>query len=331
MIEFEKSYIFTVEDGEKLLSKYFNQKEKPLSIADYYHNKNLRTRCCDSQYSLCRKTGDKASGKRIEQEAKLSAKAAEMLWHSSALVVKKQRHTLVDDKNTNIVVTLDFIEKPLRLCVLEIESTSSIGDEIVPFGLKLKKCPLAAWDFFRRKIGICGAPSSGKSSVAQLLTHTINTKFGGSAFHVTEYATSFIQKYQRHPNFYDQFFIWHGQHSREIDASRSNIVVSDCPTFLSFIYMQLLNKVPFGQHSAMYLSKIYKRVLRDTTTYSDIVFLRLLDYTDNNIRYQTRNEAIDIEKRISTFLSDHRVRHMSATYQDVDKILDDIFYINREV
>ena len=62
--------------------------------------------------------------------------------------------------------------------------------------------------------------------------------------------------------------------------------------------------------------------------YSDLILLKIQNYAENNVRFQTSSEAILIEERIQRFLADHQIPHTVATYKDLDRILNDLFYIN---
>lgn len=167
------------------------------------------------------------------------------------------------------------------------------------------------------------------SESAKILSHVLNTDFRANSFHVAEFATTFIQKYDKTPNFWEEFFIWHGQHEREHNATTADIVISDCPTFLTYIYLLHLPKDKFSLATALVLAKMYKRVLFDVEWYSDIIFLELKEYRENKVRYQSLEEALIIEKRIKMFLDDHRISYTTYDYSQSDKILTDLFYINR--
>lgn len=336
MIEHERSYVMSHAAGEYLLEKF--GQSKVYALEDYYQNKDLRIRNkkCDeeSTWILTLKRGNKSDGYRFEQEESISPEVADILKLQASLVVKKDRFVL-NGFDQSYQVTIDFISTPMRLAILEIEALNEVLYPVPSdickklTGFDLKECPLSTWNLFNRKIGICGAPSSGKSETAKWLSHVMNTRFNANSFHVVEFATSFIQKYKRNPKFYDQFFIWYGQKSRELDARSSNIIVSDCPTFLSYIYMQLLNKTKLTEDTAMYLSKIYKRVLFDINSYTDIVFMQLQNYSENNVRYQSADEAMEIQERITRFLDDHNVSHIKTDYKNNDQLLLDLFYINQ--
>lgn len=347
MIEHERSYVFTREGVRLFLSdqgiSWPERSQPKKSIEDYYLPCGLRIRMVEGQDFgiLTHKEGDKADGYRIEKEEKISLKAAEILAEQHQLHVSKKRYEISIDtskierpNDANVTVILDLIEKPMRLAVMEIEAVS---ESLYPlpadiarrlFEVDLTDCPLSTFDYFTRKIGICGGPSSGKSETANSLSHRINTEFGGNAFHVAEFATTFIQKYHRSPTFQDQFFIWYGQHEREEDADTANIIVSDCPTFLAYIYLLHLNREKYSPQAALYCSKLYKRALFDIQSYSNLVFLELENYAENNIRYQSETEARKIEERIQQFLDDHCIPYKAATCHENDRLFNELFWIN---
>lgn len=302
-----------------------------LMITDYYLDKNTRVRQQGSDYYLVRKSGNKASGSRLEEVSQIDGIAADILKSQARLTVVKRRHAVnIGVLSDEMDITIDIIEQPMQLAVLEVECKSPVPTGIAKtlFGVDLVECPLSAWNLFKRKVGICGGPSSGKTETAKGLSHQINTELQGNSFHVTEYATSFIQKYQRLPQFMDQFFIWYGQRQREIDASKADIVISDCPTFLPYIYTVLLNQSKYSPELALYFSKLYKRALFDVQSYTDLYFLQVQEYKENNVRYHSMEQALAIEARIRAFLEDHRISHKIVTYADAANILNTVFYLN---
>ncbi len=365
MIEHERSYVFThgsahrflEEHGMSLYSKSDDPDPSVKVIKDCYLGQGMRVRkswstAClnlyttfgnlipglfpgdaDVSYVFTRKTGDKSKGYRFEFEEAISAELADSLVLDKKLCVKKIRKKIpVADKT--YTVTMDFIEEPMKIAIMEIEALSEVVYPIPTditqrlFGVSLKECPLCAFSLFNRHIGICGGPSSGKSETSKILSYVLNTKFNANSFHVAEFATTFIQKYDKTPNFWEEFFIWHGQHEREHNAETADIVLSDCPTFLTYIYLLHLPKDKFSPATALVLAKMYKRVLFDIEWYSDIIFLKLNKYKANNVRYQSEAEAKIIEQRIKMFLDDHRIAYSTYDYSQSDEILVDLFYIN---
>lgn len=354
MIEHERSYVFTHESAIEFLKSQGcpiragavdKEAKHDIHIEDSYLGRGMRVRESwtdpdNISYVYTRKTGDKSKGYRFEFEEKISENLAEQLTAEPDMVVKKVRRTLhipravSSDEERAYIVTMDFIEAPMKLAVLEIEALSEVVYPIPAdiayrlFGVALKECPLCAYSLFNRHIGIAGGPSSGKSEMAKILSYTLNTKYNANSFHVTEFATTFIQKYGKNPNFWEEFFIWHGQHEREHSADLANIVISDCPTFLTYVYLLHLPKDKFSPDTALVLAKMYKRVLFDVGWYSDLILLELKDYRENAIRYQSFEEALRIQSRVRGFLDDHNIEYSLYDCTKKDEILRDLFYIN---
>jgi nicotinamide riboside kinase len=307
-------------------------------VYDRYLARDLRVRLIGEvgggdKYYLCRKKGSKSAGFREETETLISGDVANILADQAKLTVSKIRHgVLLPDGGK---ITVDFVDLPMRLGIIEVEHMSEAASPITNdevrmiFKHDLTPCPLSAWDLFRRRIGICGAPSSGKTETAKQMSFILTTQYQANAFFVPEYATSFIQKYNSSPTFYDQIWIWQGQRTREEDAAvRANVVLSDCPVFLAYIYALMLRDKPLDSNLAFHVSKLYKRVLYDSLRYTDLILLKLQDYVKNNVRYHTASQALQIEGRIRGFLLDHGIRFTEATYDDTEALLKKLFYLN---
>lgn len=332
-VELERSYVFSPESIPYILDFLSTSVVgNPHNIVDNYLNSSLRIRNIAKQrFILTRKIGDKSSGQRIEEEQTINQRTATILASDSKLQIVKKRYCIFHTSKT-FNITLDIFEAPMKIAVLEIESTNG---EMPPtasqvFGRDLHECPLATWDFFRQKIGICGAPSSGKTETAKVISHMMNTRLCANSFHVLEYATSFIQKYDRHPNAMDQFMLWYSQWAREENAaSKANIVISDCPTFLSYVYMVFNNKEKMDIQFMTHLAKLYKRVLEDVDSYSRIIYLRPKDLVKNNIRFHDTKDIHEIANRIYSFLNWHNIPYIIAEHGDERRIVDSLFFMNK--
>jgi nicotinamide riboside kinase/CYTH domain-containing protein len=332
MLELERAYMFPAEDIDQVFKMLgVTSQKKGSIIVDNYLNPQLRIRSIDGKTFLTRKGGDKGSGVRTEEEGMIDAATSRSLISESKLCVSKTRYT-IDTISHGVKITLDMVTSPMNIVILEIESTEGIKPPTAKelFGQELLECPLSAWNFFRRKIGICGAASSGKTETAKLLSHLLNTNLQANSFCVTEYATSFIQKYDINPSAMDQFILWHSQKLRENSAaSKADIVVSDCPTFLSYIYMLLHNRNKMDKQFRIHLVKLYKRVLEDLDSYDNIIYLRPHNRVDNNIRFQSNDQIRDMANRIHSFLKWHSIPHTVADRKDANKIVNNLFYLNR--
>lgn len=336
MIEHEQAYVFTHDGLVRFLKDRGMSLDSSITIDDYYFSSGFRIRGDGSSWCLTKKEGNKASGHRFEDKENIPEHAAKMLMSMAKLHVCKERWSIkgLPKMNRNYTVTADVVILPLKVAILEIEAADEMSIPIPAdicqrlFNAELKSCPLCAWKFFKRKIAFCGGPSSGKTSTAQWLSYQLNTRFGGNSFHVAEYATTFIQKYNRHPAFNDQILVWYGQWKRELNAKKADIVISDCPTFLSYIYACLLHEGSFNEQDALQLAKIYKQCLFDVNSYSDIILMEMHEYKDNKIRNEGKEEACEIHDRIRRFLEDHNISHQARSYLDNEDTLKELLYLN---
>lgn len=336
MIEHERSYVFTHDGVREFLKSRNISLSDSTRIVDNYLSREMRVRSESGRNGmlLTRKMGQKSDGYRFEDEQRIGYDAGQMLAMESKLSVVKDRCVVLHGEQGHLSVTVDFVLSPMRIAVLEVEAVSEVRYPLPLdisrrlFGVDLKDCPLSSWELFRRKIGVCGGPSSGKTEMAKGISHLLNTEFQANSFHVAEYATTFIQKYRRPPSFRDQFLVLLSQIQRESDADTANIVVSDCPTFLSYLYALHLLDEPFSPTVSLYLSKVYKRALRNLETYSDLILMRIQNYVENNVRYQTPEEALKIERRIVSFLDDHHIKYSQGSFGGSMKSIHELFYIN---
>jgi len=335
-IEKERAYIFSIKDAVDIAIDKFGKNiisDKYDSITDYYLQKNIRIRNENGLFFLQRKTGNKCDLQRLEESSLLSGNASNILKNESKLQIDKKRFDLFS--NDDYIITLDILKNPFKIAILEIESrkenTPPTLQEILKTDHKFIECPLSIWDYTFRKIGICGGPSAGKTEVSKYISNRLNADFKINSFCTTEYATSFIQKYKRNPTIHDQFIIWNSQQKREEDASKKhNVVISDSPTFLSYIYsLYSCKEKPIEDKSNFFLlTKLYKRCLEDLVGYQQIFLLNTIEYTENGIRFHDKKESDNIKDYIKKFLQDHGVNFIVSDFSQQEDILKTILYMN---
>ncbi|KKL06706.1 hypothetical protein LCGC14_2593380, partial [marine sediment metagenome] len=147
MIEHERSYVFTIEGGVDFLIKHAGFKKEQFAginwgdeniepvkakwIEDYYLGRDKRIRkSSDSKiskpsYKFTRKTGEKAKGYRFEFEEQVSEDMANAMMADSTMRVKKRR-LKVPLSDETYTVTMDIVEEPMKLAILEIEALSEV-------------------------------------------------------------------------------------------------------------------------------------------------------------------------------------------------------------
>lgn len=173
------------------------------------------------------------------------------------------------------------------------------------------------------KIGIAGAPSSGKTSLSQKLKLHICKHYNKSCYHVTEAATDFILKYDAINCMLDQLVIFLNQYEKEKNANeKSKIIISDAPLFLNYLYAINFNKTI---SDSIALSKLYEWTLYDLNSCNIIIFLKLDKFTNNGIRRDDQNEAQIMDKRIEEFLKSHYPNYIHGDkYKSIDYFIEQI-------
>jgi len=342
-IEKERSYVFdyTTFANKNIYAK-INELSSPDSfernMIDTYLSKEIRIRhilykknISSPEIILTTKYGsDKLEG-RIENNCNINHHIKYLLDPLKKLIVEKVRQNF---KYKNFNISIDKVNSPLKLMIVEIESL----DQSTPLELhkllgskeKFIECPLSAFEFFKRRIGICGPPSSGKTELSKSLSGLINTRLGGSSIYCSEYCSEFICRYNRPPLPEEQYIIFDEQQRRENNIlNRSNIVISDSPTFLPYLY-QLLNckKSTSNKCNLFSLEKLYANTLLDTQNYTDIFLLQPQKIIDDGIRYNIAEEVEYIYEKICDFLYTHNLTYTILKDRDPLNIIKQLFYIN---
>ena len=143
-----------------------------------------------------------------------------------------------------------------------------------------------------------GAPSTGKTTLAQKTTTLLGVKEEVSC--LSEYATEFQLKHGTTLTLKDQVKIFDTQRKREKSAVCAENVISECPSFLNYIYL-LRNHGTDADRSL--IATILKEAI-DTTAYYDHIFYLPLEFkqVSSPVRVYGEADRIDIDKLIINFL-----------------------------
>ncbi|MDO8559034.1 MAG: ATP-binding protein [bacterium] len=174
-----------------------------------------------------------------------------------------------------------------------------------------------------RKICFVGAPSTGKSTLAKLLTEEL-IKNNYSVEFVGEFARDFIIEHGAINSPQDQLSIHRVQREKEKLACSRNpeFVVCDTPSFLSHIYFDFLkDKIP-DKNQTEELNKSEKEIRQEINneinSYEFVFFLSPEFPTQKDgIRLYT-DDVEEISNRMRGFLSFHNVKHheLKGTVKD---------------
>lgn len=159
------------------------------------------------------------------------------------------------------------------------------------------------------KIGIMGAPSTGKTTLARELTNHLIYRTRHSAEYIDEYARQFVSRFGV-PTIFDQYFFFEQQLKKERRVSdRTEYLVTDSPFYLSYIYgSRVLNRE--SEKDKLYFHALTERLLENINGYDYLFYLpagggRL---EEDGMRIHTTSEdQIDVDERIRGFFSIYNI------------------------
>lgn len=152
------------------------------------------------------------------------------------------------------------------------------------------------------KIGILGAPSTGKTTLAKALSSHVLDKYDVLAEYVDEYARGFVSEYGK-PTVFDEYYFLERQLQKESIKSRAQFMICDSPIFLSLVYGSLVfdHKDP---KEAFYFCEIQQRIVENLENYKVLVLIdaEACEPEADGMRLTiSREEQLDIDKRIRAF------------------------------
>lgn len=168
------------------------------------------------------------------------------------------------------------------------------------------------------KIAFIGAPDSGKTTLAKMVSAKLNLK-GYVPAYVHEFARDYITKYKVRPNtVVEQFYVLDVQETREREmcSNFTQIMYTDSPILLSYIYA--IDLVRDAKDRDM-LAELYGKTLRLLVNRYDLIFfLRPFRETlKDDVRAQDWDRLSRLDIQIKAFLDLHGIEYTELT-QDMD-------------
>ena len=185
------------------------------------------------------------------------------------------------------------------------------------------------------RVAFTGAPDSGKTTLAKMVSARMNLK-GYVPAYVHEFARDYITKYGIRPNTVaEQFYVLkiQEQREREMCSSSTQIMYTDCPIMLSYIYA--IDLVRDAKDLRM-LSELYEETLKLLGTpdwnkglrdelrlipprYDFIFYLRPFRETvKDDVRAQDWDRIGRLDNQIKAFLLLHGIVHTELTDNNME-------------
>lgn len=155
------------------------------------------------------------------------------------------------------------------------------------------------------RVGICGPPSAGKTTMANRLRRLIYS----NCECVKEYARHYIERYGPPTEVSEQMWILDGQKKWEDQAAKTyEVVISDSPLFLSYIYGRMLADVK-DRKGRGFLVRLYELAIEGAQSYDVVYILPPRAVRSDGVRTQSDEDSKNIYDLIKSFCDDHRIEY----------------------
>ncbi len=187
------------------------------------------------------------------------------------------------------------------------------------------------------RVAFTGAPDSGKTTLAKMVSAKMNLK-GHVPAYVHEFARDYITKYGIRPNTVaEQFYVLRTQEKREREmcSASTQIMYTDCPIMLSYIYaidlvrdskdLTMLGELYEETLRLMGVVKNREGGLRDSLALPDprydlIFYLRPFRETvKDDVRAQDWDRIGRLDDQVKAFLVLHGIVHTELTDTNMER------------
>lgn len=172
-------------------------------------------------------------------------------------------------------------------------------------------------------ITFMGGPGSGKSTLATGVHTKLKTEGYNSIF-IAEEATDFIAQYGIPNTPIDQLTIFYKQTNRErMFIGTKEFIVCDSSGILNYFYFRRLFQNPLTSKDIAVINHLQKEILKTLSQWDYIFYIPFLEIkTDDGIRYQNREEIIQIDKWIKSYLEIENIPYIDLSKIDYTKRQD---------
>ena len=169
-------------------------------------------------------------------------------------------------------------------------------------------------------VTFCGAPSSGKSTLATQVHHTLKVTKQNSVF-VGEAATDYIAEWGIPDSPTDQLIIFYKQLGRErMYVGSKDWIVCDSSTILNYFYFRSLFGSKLTMKDIATINHIQKEILKSLNQWHRIYYVPPFLEEDQNdgIRFHNSDEIIKLDLIIRNYLDLERIDYVDLTNIPID-------------
>ena len=171
-----------------------------------------------------------------------------------------------------------------------------------------------------RLISILGAPSSGKSTLATSVHHTLKIRRKNSIF-VGEAATDYIAEWGIPDNPLDQIVIFYKQLGRErMYIGSKEWIVCDSSSLLAYFYFRSLFKGPLSLKDIATINHVQKEILKSINQWHRIYYVPPVENFSikDGIRFHSQEEIGNLDSIIRSYLMMEKIEFVDLSDIDIE-------------
>jgi nicotinamide riboside kinase len=174
------------------------------------------------------------------------------------------------------------------------------------------------------KVALVAGPGAGKTTLANALTAHMKSS-GKTWYNIAEYARDFINRWEGQKmlemGVLAPYHIAMKQMRREQNVHEdADGFVTDSPLFLPWFYALDVKDDFLPKY--VVCAELYKMFLRALADYTHIVHVvREKEYVEDGTRYQSGDEAVQIDKDVTRFLRKHGANLVEVRGSTTDRVL----------
>jgi nicotinamide riboside kinase len=169
-------------------------------------------------------------------------------------------------------------------------------------------------------ICVIGAPSSGKSTLATSVHHSLKIRGKNSIF-VGEAATDYIAEWGIPNSPMDQMVIFYKQLSRErMYLGSKEWIICDSSTILNYFYFRSLFPLCPGKKDIAAINHIQKEILKTLGQWYRIYYVPPIkhDHIKDGIRFHNQEEISTLDSIIKSYLKMEQIDFVDLSDVDVN-------------